>query len=127
MSIVVQRFESDGTATLGEMFIDSVHECYTLEPAIPIPAGTYELTIDFSNRFQRRMPHVMNVPGHQGIRIHWGNWSEDTQLCTLVGTTEGKDFVGHSVDEFNAFFLKLDELLSKGEVYITYRDAPNLA
>lgn len=127
MPLLIQRRASDGTATLGEMFIDGEHECYTLEPAIPIPAGTYELIIDMSVRFKRRMPHVLNVPGHEGIRIHWGNTAVDTKLCTIVGETVAADFVGHSLDEFNAFFLKLDELLSKGPQYITYRDALNIA
>ncbi len=51
MNFVVQRTLRDGTATLGELFLDSIHECYTLEPANPIPQGTYDLTIRHSPRF----------------------------------------------------------------------------
>jgi len=122
-SWLVQRGRSDGVATLGELSIDGIHEAWTLEPPNPIPAGTYDLIIDFSNRFQRLMPHVLDVPGHTGIRIHWGNWRKDTEDCTLVGHTEGKDFIGHSVEEFDILFQKLHDMLAEGPVTITYRDA----
>lgn len=129
MNIIVKRKPSDGTATMGEMLIDSVHECWTLEPPNPIAALTYDLVIDFSNRFQRLMPHVLNVPQDngvvgpdRGIRIHWGNVRKDTEKCLLVGQTQAKDFVGHSVDEFNVFFRKLQSALEEGPVTITYLD-----
>ena len=38
-----------------------------------IPTGTYKLVIDYSNRFKKRMPHILNVPGYDGIRLHTGN------------------------------------------------------
>lgn len=123
MKLLVQRQLSDGVATLGELLIDGVHECWTLEPTKPIPAGTYNLIISWSPRFQRLMPLVVNVPGHEGIRIHWGNWAKDTEDCLLVGTTKGVDFVGHSVDEFNTLFQKLQNGLEGQEVTITYQDA----
>jgi hypothetical protein len=122
MNWLVQRQPSDGVATLGELLIDGVHECWTLEPPEPIDAGTYDLVIDQSVRFGRLMPHVLNVPNHTGIRIHWGNWRKDTKDCTLVGETEGKDFIGQSVDEFNILFQKLQDALAEGPVTITYAD-----
>lgn len=122
MIIVVRRQLSDGVATLGEMFIDGTHECFTLEPPNPIPAGTYQLIVNWSERFKRLMPLVVGVPGHEGIRIHWGNWAKDTEDCLLVGEIRGADFIGHSVDAFNTFFQKLQDALNVGEVSITYLD-----
>lgn len=73
-------------------------ECFTLEdvvrelPGSPVSTcqiasqiGTYQVTIDFSNRFQRQMPHVLNVPGFDGIRIHSGNSAADTEGYILLG------------------------------------------
>lgn len=122
MKLTVQRQLTDSISTTGEMLIDGVHACYTLEPAKPIPAGTYDLTIDLSTRFKRLMPHVLDVPGYSGIRIHWGNWARNTEGCTLVGETDGEDFIGKSVDEFNDLFLTLQEGLADGPVTITYLD-----
>lgn len=124
MNWTVKRQPSDGVATLGELVIDGQHECWTLEPPSPIPAGTYDLIIDFSQRFQRLMPHVLNVPGHTGIRIHWGNWAKNTLDCLLVGQTQGKDFVGQSVAEFDVLFQKLQDALAQDSVTISYVDPP---
>lgn len=120
--ISVQRSQPDGTTTLGEMFILGKHECFTLEPAAAIPAGTYDLTIRHSPRFGRLMPHVENVPGFEGILIHWGNYAKDTEGCTIVGTTQSADFIGHSVDEFNRLFQKVQDAITEGPQTITYLD-----
>jgi hypothetical protein len=122
MKVIVERQTQDETATVGEMSIDGVHACWTLEPAKPIPAGTYDLAIDWSARFNRLMPHVCDVPGYEGIRIHWGNWAKDTEGCTLVGETDGADFVGQSVAEFNELFLTLQQGVAEGTCTITYID-----
>ena len=120
--LVVQRRKKDSVATTGEMFFNGAHECYTLEPANPIPAGTYDLTIRWSNHFQRNMPHVEEVPGHTGILIHWGNWSENTHDCTLVGMTLGEDFIGQSREEFDSLFRKIQDALGEEPQTITYLD-----
>jgi hypothetical protein len=122
MSFVVKREKQDTVSTQGQLLVDGVHYCYTLEPAYPIPAGTYNLTICFSPRFARLMPHVEDVPGHTGILLHWGNWSKDTEGCTLVGYMQGMDFVGHSVDAFNLLFLNINDMIKEGPQTITYVD-----
>ncbi len=118
MKLRLQREPSSGGATLGSLFIDGVFECYTLEDVerpvkVPhetaIPAGTYKLVVDFSNRFQRKMPHVLNVPGFDGIRIHTGNTDKDTEGCILVGTVkQAADFLANSKVAFGKLFPKLE-------------------
>lgn len=115
MQILIQRTIQDSVCTLGELFIDGQKECFTLEPPYrtdggkprAIPSGTYDLTIRWSPHFARLVPHVENVPDFSEILIHWGNTFADTKGCTLVGETEAKDFVGHSVDEFKKLYSKL--------------------
>lgn len=123
MKFLVQRKTPDATATMGEMFADGIHLCFTLEPKVPIEAGTYELTIYPSPHFNRLMPLVNGVPGHTGVEIHWGNWATNTEDCTLVGSVVGQDFVGHSVEEFDDIFLKIQASVEAGPTYITYLDA----
>jgi hypothetical protein len=122
MDFLVQRKTSDGVATSGELLINGVHQCWTLEPAIPIPAGTYSLLIYWSPHFQRDMPHVDGVPGYTGIEIHFGNWAKDTRGCTLVGKTEGIDFVGYSDAEFDVLFQIIQNALLLGPQHIIYAD-----
>ena len=118
MLIEVKRFEFKDTYTVGKMYIDNIYECYTLEDVVrtgakvngqtAIPTGTYNVIINHSNRFNRDLPLLENVPNFTGVRIHSGNTSSNTEGCILVGTTwSGKDFIGNSKVAFNKLFEKL--------------------
>jgi hypothetical protein len=118
MDIKLRRFEFGTTYTIGKLYIDGVYHCFTLEDKVregekvqnetAIPYGIYNVIIDISTRFARPMPHVLNVPGFEGVRIHTGNTSHDTEGCILLGTTwAGKDFIGNSKFAFDPFFDKL--------------------
>ena len=37
------------------------------------------------------MPLLMDVPGHQGIEIHWGNYPDSSRGCILVGMSQSMD------------------------------------
>lgn len=101
MNIEVKRIALKDTYTIGKLYIDGAYFCDTLEDkdrgleeSMPIekimflkkphitaiPTGTYTVILNYSNRFKRIMPLVMNVKGFAGIRIHAGNTSEDTAI-----------------------------------------------
>jgi hypothetical protein len=120
MKLKLRRFEFGTTYTVGKLYIDDIYQCFTLEDKVrngekingqtAIPYGTYSVVIDHSTRFNRDMPHILNVPGFEGIRIHSGNTSADTEGCILLGTTwAGKDFIGNSKLAFDRFFDKLQK------------------
>lgn len=130
MNFAVKRRWPESQSLMGQFMIDNFHECYTLEPPVKtdgskpraIPAGTYPLTIRFSPRFNRLMPHVENVPDFAGVLIHWGNFPKDTEGCTLVGSIQGTNFVGHSREEFDLLFEKIDKAFDAGPQTIIYID-----
>ena len=70
-----------------------------------IPRGRYRLTVSFSNRFQRIMPLIVDVPGFSGVRIHGGNDQHDTEGCPLLGKTRTADGVANC-KEVNARLLE---------------------
>jgi hypothetical protein len=105
MKIELLRDKSTGKATTGRLLIDGVFQCWTLEDVVrpskiahetAIPAGTYKVVITESNRFKRRLPLLVDVPGFDGIRIHPGNSADDTDGCILVGTSKTVDWISGS-------------------------------
>lgn len=55
-----------------------------------IPRGRYKVQLSFSNRFQRIMPEVLDVPQFTGVRIHGGNTEHNTSGCPLLGAVRTK-------------------------------------
>jgi hypothetical protein len=61
-----------------------------------IPYGVYEVITNHSNRFNKVMPLLLDVPNFDGIRIHNGSFAGDTEGCPLIGHVKAKDFIGQS-------------------------------
>ena len=63
-----------------------------------IPRGFYEIKMDYSPKYKRNMPHVLDVPQYEGIRIHPGNKADDTEGCLIPGYYDDtrKDWVSNS-------------------------------
>jgi len=116
MQITVKRLYKTETSTIGELLIDGVFECFTLEDTerpvkikneTAIPKGTYKVIINQSNRFKRLLPLLLNVPNFEGVRIHSGNSNHDTEGCILVGQTRHKNYIGQSRKAFDKLFKKM--------------------
>lgn len=137
MNLELNRKEFYEDCTIGGFYIDGGFAYYTLEDKdrylesknakIPketaIPRGKYKVTISWSNRFQKMMPQLLDVPLFTEIRIHIGNVNVDTEGCILIGM-EHDAFSHHimrSRDAFNDFFPRLAKGLVEGEVWIEVR------
>ncbi len=130
MELRVIRKEFTEISTIGDLFFADDWFCFTLEDMVreagvkipkktAIPYGRYQLIIDQSVRFRRAMPHILNVPMYDGIRIHSGNKAEDVEGCIAIGYTKEKNFIGRSVAAFNTFFDRLYEVLLHDKTFIT--------
>lgn len=131
MKLRLERYHSGATATLGDLFNGADFFCHTLEDVVreiqpdgtgkvwgatAIPAGTYKVIINESQRFGRRMPRLLDVPHFTGILIHKGNRSEDTHGCILVGETiAGPDLLLRSTPAFDRLFPLIQRALDAGE------------
>ena len=117
MEIKVIRFYKGKDYTIGRMLIDGNYTCDVLEDKdrglsdsmtieeikkkkvygeTAIPTGKYKVVLDYSPKFKKILPHVLDVKGFEGIRIHSGNDKEDTFGCLLVGYNRQKGKVLNS-------------------------------
>jgi hypothetical protein len=117
MNLQLVRQHFSDISTIGDLLIDGEKFCDTLEDTCrrvkidgktAIPSGKYKVIIDFSNRFRRKMPLLLNVPNFSGVRIHNGNTDKDTQGCVLVGKYKSTpDFIYDSAKTFDLLFKRL--------------------
>ena len=98
MKLELKRVALKDTYTIGKLYIDGVFFSDTIEDKVrdvkikgitAIPYGTYKVVLSLSNRFKKVLPLLVSVPGFEGVRIHAGNTSEDTEGCILVGENKG--------------------------------------
>ena len=71
--------------TLEPTWRDYANGAYKVKGRSAIPEGCYAVVISYSPKMQQWLPILLGVPKFEGIRIHAGNCSEDTESCILVG------------------------------------------
>jgi hypothetical protein len=113
-------------ATCGILYVNDKFFCYTIEDVVrpagekvngktAIPWGTYKVVVTYSNRFQKPLPLLINVPNFVGVRIHSGNQAGDTEGCILVGMTHSANWIGSSQVAMNNLLDRLDEAYDLGQ------------
>ena len=152
MELILERIAKRKTYTIGRLYIrrqvmdeylpgtEDDYFCDTLEPTwrdyangaykvkgrSAIPEGRYAVVISWSPKFGAWLPMLLGGEEFnrkwQGIRIHAGNTSEDTEGCILVGKNK---LVGQVVDSriwLHRLKQKIVEAKDRGEpVWITIK------
>lgn len=119
--ILMRRFSSNSTCTRGELMIHST-KFQTLEPSkVIIPDGEYQLRLSFSPTFSKKYPYTVNlggkvpevigIAGHSGLRIHVGNYPSDTKGCILIGEQGTDCSVINSSLAYRRFCANLSHLM----------------
>lgn len=136
MKIQLIRKHRKTDYTIGQLFINNQYFSDTLEDtdrglkdsmsleeirrikvfgSTCIPYGTYKVTITYSPKFKKNLPLINNVKGFDGIRIHSGNTSSDTQGCILLGFNKIKGKVINSKDTIDKFINLVQKAIDIGE------------
>ena len=123
---------STGTAeryfcdTLEPTWRDYKNGAYKVKGRSAIPEGRYAVVISYSPKFKQWLPILLGGPEFnrkwQGIRIHAGNCSEDTEGCILVGKNREVGKVLDSRIWVHRLKQKIVEAKGRGEaVWITIK------
>lgn len=131
--LLLKRIKLEETYTVGELYMvdgnKQVFLCHTLEDKVrdinkngvfdngekkvygqtAIPYGKYELVMEWSPKFQRILPLLLNVDSFKYIRIHAGNSVADTDGCILVGEYYGGDKIVNSKATLDRLLRLLNE------------------
>lgn len=138
MKLTLKRIALRPTYTIGKLYIDDVYFCDTIEDTVrdfnkngkfdngekkvhsktAIPYGIYEIKWTYSPRFKKYTPQLMNVPSFEGIRIHAGNTSADTEGCLILGKNKQVGKVLNSRATINKFYPIIKNACSNGKVTI---------
>ncbi|MDR1718089.1 MAG: DUF5675 family protein [Prevotella sp.] len=134
MKLLLKRKFKGETYTIGDLYIDGIFFCHTIEdkvrvllaicPDTPkwqpckckekvyaqtaIPAGTYKITLERSPKFKRVLPLLHNVPHFLGILIHAGNTERNSAGCIIVGKNTTKGKVLQSKETLEALMKRLE-------------------
>lgn len=140
MKLLVKRIAKRDTYTIGKLYVDGEYFCDTLEDKdrgltssmsteeiakikvygkTAIPTGTYTIIWNYSTKFKKMMPLLLNVPGYSGIRIHSGNTDKDTLGCILVGKNSQVGKVLDSRVTASKLYEVLSSACNKEKVTIT--------
>jgi hypothetical protein len=120
MRLLLERHTFHRSWTIGTLYVDFRPYCFTLEDAdrlavglekvygaTAIPEGDYLVEITWSEKFERALPIVKDVPGFTGVRFHTGNTAADTEGCVIVGRKAALGRVMDSRLAFAPLFLKM--------------------
>ena len=131
MRLILKRLYLKTDYTIGKLYMDGKYFCDTLEDQVrdltkerkipgrtAIPAGVYEIVVNVSPRFKRKLPRLLDVPGFDGILIHRGNTAEDTTGRILVGGNRERGKVINSTRYEVQLTGILERAQEKGEITI---------
>ena len=108
--------------TLEPTWRNYANGAYKIKGKSAIPEGRYAVVISWSPRFKQWLPILLGVPKFEGIRIHAGNTSEDTEGCILVGKNREVGKVLDSRIWVHRLKQKIVEAKGRGEpVWITIK------
>jgi hypothetical protein len=133
MELLLVRDTFTENSTIGNLSIDGLFFCYTLEDVYRenevkvfgktcIAEGRYEVVLTYSNRFKRVLPLLLKVKNFEGIRIHPGNSAVDTEGCILLGKAKSEDFIFASRIVFKKFLSIVQKSMESQKVFLTIQN-----
>ena len=121
MNLTLTRIANRSDGIFGKLTDENGNQiAVTLEHAYPVSEGSFSAKIPTGEYVCKRSPHrlhgmtsdfitfqVMDVPNHDNILFHWGNYQADSDGCILLGRDIEPgincNMITHSRDTWQAF------------------------
>lgn len=115
MNLVLQRTEFREDGVFGQLLNGNVQIAVTLEHSYEdgpkIPPGFYSC-VRGTHQLEGGEPfetyEITEVPNHNKILLHCGNWNKDSAGCVLLGSARSNDMIVGSRAAFNKFMALQD-------------------
>ena len=105
MKLKLQRYLFAKDYTMGLLFIDDIYFCDTIEDKYRgqdlsqtkvagetcIPYGVYTIEINYSPKYKKDMPQILDVPYFTGVRIHTGNHAGYKEYYKTIDVDKTKE------------------------------------
>lgn len=140
LELVLYRGQKTNTYTEGELYINGVFFCYTIEDKVrakvgmwnkllkvyaetAIPYGKYPVLVTWSNRFKRMLTGIFAVPDFDGIRMHNGTSAKSSAGCVILSYKRmGPGWVVNDVSAMNELCNRVTEAQKTSKIFITITD-----
>jgi len=139
MEITLQRKIHNATSTEGNLLINGKWFCHTIEDVVrakpgewepslkvygktAIPYGRYPVLVTWSNRFNRMLTGIFNVPDFEGIRIHNGTSEASSSGCVIVSYKDAKGSLINDKGAMNDLCNMVTKAQKTEKIYLTITD-----
>ena len=139
MELKVVRSVFNPKSTLGKLFINGEFFAFTCEDTVrnlngdcskkiqnqtAIDPGRYEVALTFSNRFQKYLPLLLNVPCFDAIRLHGGNTAADSEGCILIGANgDMQERIWNCASKVTGLVAAMKAVEKKEKIFMTIENA----
>ena len=135
MKLELKRIALKPNYTIGKLFINGTYYCDTIEDKVidlnkngkfddglnkvmhqtAIPYGTFKVVVNYSPKFKRELPRLLDVPYFEGILIHNGSDQNSSSGCIIVGENKTVGKVTNSTFYMNNLTARIKDAQNKGE------------
>ena len=138
MKLELKRIALKDKYTIGKLYIDGIYFCDTIEDKVidlnkngkfddgfdkvpsetAIPYGVYHVIVNYSPKFKRELPRLLNVPYFEGILIHNGRTQDNSSGCIIVGKNTIVGQVTDSTNYMNVLTDRIKAAQENGDIVI---------
>ena len=144
LELLLERGIKEKSYTDGDLYVDNNWFCHVVEDKVrgplgkiwsklfkikhetAIPYGRYEVIVNWSNRFKRLLPLILNVPDFEGIRMHNGATAKNSSGCPIISYKRiSSGLLLSKPDAMNDLTDVIYKFQQKGKIFITVTDKNN--